>query len=303
MTVPTPSEHARQITGIACVLISVALFAFASLLARLGGQPSAAGAPLHPAQLASGRFFFAWLAIALVALRFPLSFRGVPWLLHLKRSVCGWLGILFLFAAALQLPLAEANAIGYLSGIVTLALSAPMLGERVGPRRWSAAVLALVGGLFIAKPGTSAFDPAALLALLAALSIGIESIFIKRLSDREPPLRILFLNNTFGTGVSLIALPFFWHWPSAGQWGILAGIGVVLATTQFFNILAFQRGDASFIAPFWYGVPLFAALYDYLWFGTLIDHWSTLGIVLIITGGIVIARRERRRSGTYPGRS
>ena len=283
--------------------MAVALFAFASLLARLGGQATGEQAPLHPAQLASGRFFFAWLTIALVALLFPLSFREVPWLLHLKRSVFGWLGILFLFAAALELPLAEANAIGYLSGIVTLALSAPMLGERVGPRRWSAATLALVGGLLIAKPGTSAFDPAALLALLAALFIGIESIFIKRLSALEPPLRILFMNNTFGTLVSLSVLPFFWHLPSAGQWGILGGIGVIIAATQFFNILAFQRDDASFIAPFWYFVPVFAAVYDYLWFGTLIDRWSTLGIALIIFGGIVIASRWRQKSVTYPGRS
>lgn len=299
---PKGHDLPARSAAIAFVLVAVALFAFASLLARLGGQ-AGQGTPLHPVQLASGRFLFAWFTIALVTLWFPLSFRGVPWLLHLKRSVCGWLGILFLFAAALQLPLAEANAIGYLSGIVTLALSAPMLGERVGPRRWSAAALALAGGLMIARPGTSAFDPAALLAVLAALSIGTESIFIKRLSNSEPPLRILFLNNTFGTLVSFTLLPFFWHWPAPGQWGILVAIGMVLAATQFFNILAFQRGDASFVAPFWYGVPLFAALFDYLWFGTLTDHWSTLGIALIIMGGIVIARRERRRPADYPRRT
>jgi drug/metabolite transporter (DMT)-like permease len=49
------------------------------------------------------------------------------------------------------------------------ALSIPSLGERVGPRRWAATIVGLVGVLVVVRPGTSAFDPASILPLLSAL--------------------------------------------------------------------------------------------------------------------------------------
>ena len=78
------------------------------------------------------------------------------------------------------MPLADATAISFLSIIVTLGLSVFMLKERAGPRRWGAAIIALIGALLITRPGTSAFQPVALIALLAAVFIGFEIIFIKQ---------------------------------------------------------------------------------------------------------------------------
>ena len=279
--------------SIVLVLISVALFALLSLVAKLLGT-DALGPPLHPMQISAARFIFALLFLCAVVLVKPVSFDQVPWALHLRRSIAGWCGVTCLFTAAIVMPLADATAISFLSIIVTLGLSVFMLKERAGPRRWGAAIIALIGALLITRPGTSAFQPVALIALLAAVFIGFEIIFIKQLSGREPVLRILLINNMIGAIISAAVIGFVWQMPTLAQWLLIILIGFLMIGVQATNILAMQRGDASFVAPFWFATPAFAAVYDYLVFSQTISAPSGLGILLIIGGGIFISWREHR---------
>ena len=277
--------------SIVLVLVSVALFALLSLVAKLLGTDTL-GPPLHPMQISAARFIVALLFLSTVVLIKPVSFDQVPWGLHLRRGIAGWCGVTCLFTAAIVMPLADATAISFLSIIVTLGLSVFMLKERAGPRRWGAAMIALIGALLITRPGTSAFQPVALIALLAAVFIGFEIIFIKQLSGREPVLRILIINNMIGATISAVVIGFVWQAPTAAQWLLIILIGFLMIGVQATNILAMQRGDASFVAPFWFATPAFAAVYDYLAFSQTISTPSGLGILLIISGGIFISWRE-----------
>jgi len=286
MKPPGPSSQ-----SILLVLISVALFALLSLVAKLLGT-DALGPPLHPMQISAARFVVAFLFLVPVFLFRPIGFRDVPWGLHLRRGIAGWCGVTCLFAAAIVIPLADATAVSFLSIIVTMALSVWMLRERAGPRRWTAAAVALAGALLITRPGTSAFQPAALIALLAALFIGFEIIFIKQLSGREPLLRILIVNNLIGAAISAGVIGFVWQSPSVAQWLFIGLIGSLMIAVQATNILAMQRGDASFVAPFWFATPAFAAVYDYLVFQQGLSVASGFGILLIVAGGVIISWRE-----------
>ena len=190
------------------------------------------------------------------------------------------------------MPLADATAISFLSIIVTMALSVWILREKAGPRRWVAAVVALTGALLITRPGTSAFQPIALIALMSAVFIGFEIIFIKQLSGREPLLRILIINNLFGAAISASLIGFVWQSPTPSQWLLIVLIGFLMVGVQATNILAMQRGDASFIAPFWLATPAFAAFYDYLVFDQSLLAASVTGILLIVVAGVFISWRE-----------
>ena len=275
------------------VLFSVALFALLSLVAKLLGTDTL-GPPLHPMQISAARFIIALFVLTGVYMIKPISFDQVPWGLHLRRGIAGWCGVTCLFAAAIVMPLADANAISFLSIIVTMALSVLMLKERAGPRRWAAAGIALIGALLITRPGTSAFQPVAFIALLAAFFIGFEIIFIKQLSGREPILRILIINNLIGATISAMVIGFVWQAPSPAQWLLIILIGSLMLGVQVTNILAMQRGDASFIAPFWFATPAFAAIFDYMVFSQTLSVFSGSGILLIISGGIFISWREQR---------
>lgn len=291
----TPPEN--RPVAIAFMLLASLLIAGTSLLAKVIGTGEA-GAPLHPIQITHGRFLFAWIAIACVTLvmRPPLSLRHIK--MHATRTTFGATGITLMFAAVAFIPLSDATAISFLNPVFAMVLAIPLLGERVGPIRWSAAVTALVGAVILLRPGFlsggAPFNPATLLALCAAVSMGIEITIIKMLTGREKPLSILFLNNSIGLILVSIALFFVWHPPTPLQWVTLAGIGFMMAAAQACFIQAMRRAEASFVVPFSYATLIFASLYDAVAFGNLPDATSLFGAGIIIGGAALLAWREGR---------
>ncbi len=275
------------------MLASSALIALTTLIAKVLGLGGGASA-LHPLQISAGRFFFAFLVLALLASVLRPSLTGARWSLHVARSACGWIGITCLFAAASKIPLASATAIGFLSPVVTVALAIVFLSERVGVWRWSAVAIAVVGAFVLIRPGTEAFHPAALLALAAALAMGIESILIKKLTRREPAMRILLINNCIGATVALAAASLVWVAPSPEQWALLALLGVAMAGGQALFIQALMRGDASYVTPIFYSTLVYAALYDLALFGVVPDGPALAGAGLIAVGVCIIAFRQER---------
>lgn len=275
----------------AAIIGASALIALTTLLAKSMGL-GVNGPELHPLQVSAGRFFFAFLAISLFSAFKRPSFKGTVWHLHLVRSIFGWAGVSLMFAAVARMPLADATAITFLNPIVAMALAIPLLAERVGPVRWLAAGISLSGALILIQPGTDAFQPAALIALAAAVVMGIEIICIKKLSRNEPPVRILLINNTFGATISVVAATFVWVMPSTVQFLLLALLGVTMALAQTLFIQAMKNADASYVIPFSYSTLIFAALYDFMLFDQLPVSTSLLGAAIIVGGAVLLAWRE-----------
>lgn len=282
----------------ALILSATAFIAGTTLMAKAAGT-DALGAPLHPLQVSHGRFLFAFLALSLAAAALRPRL-GRPHLrLHLGRTFCGWGGVTLMFAAVAHIPLADATAITFLNPVFAMMLAIPLLGERVGRIRWSAAAIALAGALILLRPTPESFQPAALLALGAAAMMGLELIFIKRLSGREPPFQILLVNNAIGLAIATAAVIPVWQMPTPAQWAALAALGAMMACAQACFVNGMARADASFAAPFSYATLVFAALYDLAVFGVVPDGVSLAGAALILSGALWLALRERRR-GTPP---
>ncbi|MBB4304039.1 drug/metabolite transporter (DMT)-like permease [Rhodobium orientis] len=278
--------------GMLAMAGSSALVGATTLIAKvLGvGEPGVSG--LHPFQVSAGRFAFALLALLVVIALRPAArpdFAGARWRWHIGRSLCGWLGITSMFAAAARMPLAEATAISFLSPLVTMTLAILLLKESSEIRKWAGATLSMGGALILLQPGTEAFRPAAFLALAAAAFMGTEAIFIKRLSGSEPPLRILLINNAIGATVSAIAAATVWTAPAASQWGLLVVLGTVMVSAQALFIHAMRLGDASLVIPVFYMVLVFAAVYDFLLFGVGLSLTALIGAALIVAGAVFIA--------------
>lgn len=290
---------AGTLRAAAIMIGASAIIAFTSLLAKALGQgvdwAGGAGdaASLHPLQVSAGRFAFAFLAVSIAFAWVRPGFIGTRWRLQAGRTLCGWMGVTCLFAAAARMPLADATAISFLSPLATMGLAILLLGERVGPIRWMAAGISIAGALILIRPGMEAFQPAALIALAAAGFMGLEAILIKTLSRLEPPVRILFINNAIGTAISITAALFVWRDPNAQQWAMLAILGVSMVGAQALFIQALKVADASYVIPFFYATLLFATLYDFALFGELPDALGALGAVIIVAGALLLAWRER----------
>lgn len=277
--------------AIVFMLCATAFIAATTLLAKALGT-DALGPALHPLQVSHGRFLFAWLAIATIALalRPRLTRPNLP--LHIGRTLCGFVGVTCMFAAAAAIPLADATAISFLNPVFAMIFAIPLLGEKVGKWRWLAAAIAFTGALILIRPGAGSIAPGALLALGAALALGLEVTFIKRLAGRERTLQILLVNNSIGIVIATLAVIAVWQPPTPAQWAGLVALGLIMAAAQGCFVNAMARADASFVTPFSYLTLVFAAAYDFAIFGVTPTGLSYLGAAIIIAGAALLAWRE-----------
>lgn len=290
MTTVKPQNPALAATFI---LAATTFIAGTMLIAKALGT-DVLGEPLHPLQISHGRFVFAFVAISSATAVMRPRLTRPHWGLHIARTTFGWAGASLMFASVAFIPLADATAITFLNPVFAMMLAIPLLGEKVGRWRWSAAGIALIGAMVLLRPTPASFQPAALLALGAAMVMGLELIFIKKLANREPPLQVLLINNTIGMLIASAAVLPVWQMPSPAQWAALTALGCLMACAQACFINGMARADASYVAPFSYATLIFAALYDFLGFGVTPDTVTLLGAAIILTGAAVLAWREGR---------
>jgi len=288
----TPKAHNPALAAL-LIFVATAFIAGTTLLAKMLGTETL-GTPLHPLQISHGRFVFAFCVFASVVAVSRTRISKPHWKLNFGRTFFGWSGVTLMFAAVAFIPMGDATAISFLNPVFAMMLAILFLGEKVGPVRWSAAAIALTGAMILLRPSPGTFQPAALLALAAALTMGCELIFIKLLSRREPLLQILFINNLIGVGIATLAVLPFWQMPTGQQWLALAGIGVLMACAQTAFVNGMARADASFVAPFSYATLIFATIYDFAGFGVVPDWISVLGAGVILAGALLLALREGR---------
>ncbi len=280
--------------AIAFILTATAFIAGTMLLAKALGT-DVLGPPLPALQISHGRFLFAFVAIGTATAVMRPALKRPDWVLHIGRSTFGFGGVTLMFAAVAFIPLSDATAISFLNPVFGMLLAIPFLGERVGRWRWLAAVMALIGAMILLRPGPNSFQLAGLLALGAAVLLGMELIFIKRLANKEGSFQILLTNNAIGLCIATVFVVPFWAPPTPEQWVALAALGGLMAAAQACFVNAMARADASFVTPFSYVTLIFAALYDAVIFGVIPDKISILGAGIILTGASLLAWRERQR--------
>ena len=279
------------------IAVATAFIAATTLIAKALGTEQF-GPALHPFQIVFGRFLFAFLAFSIAVTIMRPKLQRPHLGLHLARTSGGWAGLTLMFASVAHIPLADATAISFLNPVFGMIFAIPFLGERVGKWRWLAAGVSLSGAMILLRPTPDSFQPAALLALGAAVILGAELNVIKKLTGRESPFSILFVNNAIGVVIAGMAVIWVWQDLMAAQWVLMATLGVAMAVAQSCFVNAMARADASFVAPFSYGTLIFAALYDVVFYDVIPDQVTVLGAAIIILGALLLAWREGRKPPT-----
>ena len=199
-------------------------------------------------------------------------------------------------AALISLPLAIVTSITFTAAFMVVMLSIPMLGERVGIRRWAAVLVGFIGAIVIIRPGSDIEVLPALLALGAALCYAFFQILTRKLAPHDDT-RVTAVYTVLVTLVVATAIaPFDMDWPSdTNTWLLFAALGLIGGISHYFLIKAYETGEASMLSPFDYGQLVGATLLGYFIWGDFPDGWTWLGIAIIICSGIYIAHREARR--------
>ena len=208
----------------------------------------------------------------------------------------------FLFIAALpHVQLASASAIMFTTPLVVVALSVLLLGERVGTWRGAAVVAGFCGALVIMRPGTSVFHPAAALIMGSALCFAIYQIWTRRLARYERPQTLIIYTALVGAVIMTSIAP--WSaLPPADSTDALkfAAVGLLGGAAQYLIIRALQRAPASVVSPIGYTELVGAVVLGYVLFDDLPDAHTWFGAALIVTSGLVVVYRERRRRRQSP---
>jgi drug/metabolite transporter (DMT)-like permease len=290
----SPASEAGEArrTGILLMVLTGSLYVSADAVAKLLTQR-------YPViEVVWGRFIFhlALLLPILVAERGVLL-RTSRLHLQLARSVCQIGSTVFFFAAIAVLPLATATTIAFAQPLLITALSAPLLGERVGPRRWSAVLIGFIGVVIIVRP-VGVFVFASLLPLATAAASALYQIVTRRVARVDPVRVSLFYTAAGGALAASLAVPFVWQTPDAAGWSLMALTGLLSGSGHFCIIHAYQRAPAAVLAPFTFTQLIGATLLGYLLFGDMPDGWTMLGALIITGSGLYVFYRENvRRRG------
>ncbi len=221
-----------------------------------------------------------------------LKTQEVGW--HLLRSLFA-IGAMFGFFYGLaNMPLVNALTLGYTAPLIVTALSAIVLGDKVGWRRWSAVIVGFVGVLVMLRPGQQAMSFAEVAVLIAAACYASQAITARKLRGTESTLS---LSLYIIVGPLIVAVLFIdaeaWVTPDATSWALmtLAAVGSVVAWIGFIN--GYRSVSPATLAPLEYIALIGGALAGYLLWDEVPDRWVVVGAVIIIGSGLfIVYRRE-----------
>ncbi|MET0746580.1 MAG: DMT family transporter [Rhizobium sp.] len=197
--------------------------------------------------------------------------------------------------------LAHSQAIFSCGPLLVALLSMPILGEKVGWRRWTAICVGFLGVLLILKPESGFFDIRFLVPLSAALLFSFYVIVTRLVSRQDASMTSFFYTGVVGAVAMSCVGPFFWMPLLPRDWiwmGLLCVIGM---SSHYFLIRAYDLLDAVVIQPLTYLQLVYAAIIGMVFFGEVLTSNMVVGAVIVVGAGLFTVWREnvlaKRRAG------
>ncbi len=209
-----------------------------------------------------------------------------------------------LFLAALPLmPLADIFAIVMSAPLLISALSALVLKEPVGLRRWLAVLVGFSAVLVMVRPGGNVDTSGALLVMASVVTYSFAMILTRRLGSTESAGAMTFYSALVFLAVGLIAAPFTWVRPTPVGLLLMAATGLLAGSAQYCLTEAFRIAPASVVAPFEYTSLIWAMLFGFLVWGDAPTTTVLVSAAVVIASGIYVLQDERavqRRNRAIP---
>lgn len=297
---PVLAEPARaravdhRLRGIGLRIVAVCGFALMALAIKLAAEDGVNTIEaIFYRNLFSVPLLLAWIALGpgfrSLGTRRPRA--------HATRATIGIISMLLNFQAVIMLPLAESTTIGFSAPLFATILSAVLLGEAVGRRRWTAVALGFVGVLIVMRPGGGGahIPPLGLgVALLSAVGVASVVVTVRQLGATEPATTTVFWFNCAALAVSGLAMPLFGSWHAAATWPWLVMIGVFGGIAQIAMTASLRYAPISVLAPFDYLQLVWATALAWLVWAIAPTPSTLAGGALIAGSGVWTAWREHR---------
>ena len=238
------------------------------------------------------------------------STRPSPMLL---RGVFAFFAFTIYYLALSKIPFADGAAVYMTAPLFVTALSIPLLGERVGIHRVLAVLTGFLAALVMINPGSTLFQPAAVLPLFSAMLYAFIPIINRHIGLSQHPLTMGFYTTASYLGLCILAglIVHSFEWSiSEGSlfsnlfqpWLPMTTPALLLtALSGFFFVLgllgltqSYRLLPVSIVAPFEYSYLLWATLIGLIAFNEIPGPRTLLGGLVIILCGCYVAFREHQ---------
>ncbi|MCB5408601.1 DMT family transporter [Pseudogemmobacter faecipullorum] len=242
---------------------------------------------------------FAAFVIALAA-RAPGGLKAAtrsrhPWL-QILRGLLLVGEIWVMIYAYVKLGLIETHAVFIVYPLLVTILSGPVLGEKVGWRRWLAVLTGFIGVMVILQPGSGVFSLWAMFPFLAAAMFALYSLLTRYVSRDDSAEVSFFWTGTVG---ALAITPFgLANWQSMVpmDMALMAALCGTSILSHWMLIRAYDLAEASEIQPFAYFQLPMVAILGLVLFGEALRINVLIGAVIVVGAGLFTLWRQRIRA-------
>ena len=288
-TPPLPPLRHERLRGVGMRLLAITCFSIMAALIKLSFE--------RGAQTPEVMFYRSFFGLPPLLLWIAWDGKWGSWrtqrpLAHLGRSVIGIVSMLLGFSALALLPLAEATTISFGAPLFALALSAPLLGERVAGAKWVAVAFGFAGVVVVMQPGGDLPLVGTLVALGAALGVALVTVTLRSISRTESTQTTVLWFTLFVTVVTGALLPWFGQAHDLQTWLLLVAIGLFGGVGQIGLTASLRFAPIATLAPLDYLQLLYAVLFGWLLFGAQPALTTWAGAALIILSVLATLPRK-----------
>lgn len=246
------------------------------------------------------RFWFFAVFVMAMAARDPGGLRAATRtrfpVLQIVRGVLLVAEVCVMVIAFVKLGLVESHAVFICYPLMVAALSGPILGEKVGWRRWTAILIGFLGVLIILQPGYAVFSPWALVPLLSAFMFAIYGLLTRYVARGDSASVSFFWTGTAGAAAMTLVGVWFWEPMTLPDWGWMATLCCTAVVGHWLLIRAFAVAEASAIQPFAYLQLVWASGIGLVLFDETLRTNVAVGASLVVAAGVFTLWRQRVRA-------
>ena len=244
------------------------------------------------------RYWIFGAFVLTLALRRPEGMRAAVrsrhFKVHVLRAVLLVVEICIIVWGYTLIGLINSHAVFAVCPLLVVALSGPMLGEKISPLRWAAVGMGCVGVLVILQPGAEVFSWPALLPLASAVMFALYSVLTRLTTRDEPSFPAFFWPPIIGVVlITVVGLP-HWQAVSGRDWVFLVIYGLMSVLSNFLLQRTYETVEANVVQPFAYLQIVFVTGIGLTFFDETLAAHVVLGVAIVVAAGVFALLQQRR---------
>ena len=213
---------------------------------------------------------------------------------HVARALLLVVEVCIIVWGYTMIGLINSHAVFAICPLLVVALSGPLLGERISPLRWAAVGLGCVGVLVILQPGAGAFSWPALLPLASAVMFALYSVLTRLTTRAEPSFPAFFWPPVIGAAaMTFVGVPYL-QAVTLRDGVFLLIYGLLSVLSNFLLQRTYETVEANVVQPFAYLQIAFVTMIGLTFFGEVLKLHVVTGVVIVVLAGVWALLQQRR---------